>query len=588
MASSSAASTIDGSIDKHGKPANKRLTGGWKSAIFLLVNQGLAALAFFGLAVNMVLYLRRVLQQGNADAANTVSKWTGAVYMFSLVGAFLSDSYWGRYLTCLIFQIIFVLGLVLLSVSSRLFLVKPPGCGDGKLECMPVSTLGQVLFYLSIYLIAIGNGGYQPNLATFGADQFDENDPNERKSKVAFFSYFYVALNLGSLFSNTILVYFEDTGDWDIGFYTAAGSAVAALLLFWARSPVYRRFKPSGNPLTRVAQVIVAASRKWGVAVPRDSSELYEVEGKESAIAGSRKIHHSDKFKFLDKAATITYQDVFADETQDKDPWRLCTVTQVEEVKCVMKMLPIWVCTIIYSVVFTQMASVFVEQGATMSTSFHGFEIPPASMSAFDILSVAFFVFFYQRLLVPVAGRMLGNPRGLTELQRMGVGLIICILAMVAAGVVEVERLKRVVVSGEYSDDRSSSLTILWQIPQYVLIGVSEVFMYVGQLEFFNSQAPDGIKSFGSSLCMASMSLGNFASSILITIVMEVSTKLGGVGWIPENLNKGHLNRWFFLLAGLTAVDFVAYLICAKWYKYIEVDANGGDEDAKEMPVLSV
>lgn len=59
--------------------------------------------------MNLVLYLTRVLQQGNAEAANNVSKWTGTVYIFSLVGAFLSDSYWGRYKTCAIFQAIFVL-----------------------------------------------------------------------------------------------------------------------------------------------------------------------------------------------------------------------------------------------------------------------------------------------------------------------------------------------------------------------------------------------------------------------------------------------------------------------------------------------
>ena len=77
------------------------------------VNQGLATLAFFGVGVNLVLFLTRVLQQNNADAANNVSKWTGTVYIFSLVGAFLSDSYWGRYKTCAVFQAIFVL------VSSR-------------------------------------------------------------------------------------------------------------------------------------------------------------------------------------------------------------------------------------------------------------------------------------------------------------------------------------------------------------------------------------------------------------------------------------------------------------------------------------
>lgn len=73
------------------------------------VNQGLATLAFFGVSVNLVLFLTRVLHQSNEDAANNVSKWTGTVYMFSLIGAFLSDSYWGRYKSCAIFQVIFVL-----------------------------------------------------------------------------------------------------------------------------------------------------------------------------------------------------------------------------------------------------------------------------------------------------------------------------------------------------------------------------------------------------------------------------------------------------------------------------------------------
>jgi hypothetical protein len=46
-----------------------------------------------------------------------------------------------------------------------------------------------------------------------------------------------------------------------------------------------------------------------------------------------------------------------------RDPWKLCTVTQVEEIKSILRLLPIWHCTILYSVVFTQMASMFVVQG---------------------------------------------------------------------------------------------------------------------------------------------------------------------------------------------------------------------------------
>lgn len=567
--------TKDGTVDRFGKPAIKGKSGRWKAAALILVNQGLATLGFFGVGVNLVLFLTRVLQQGNASAANDVSKWTGTVYIFSLVGAFLSDAYWGRYRTCAVFQVIFTVGLVLLSLTSYMFLLKPAGCGDGKLNCEKASTVELIVFYMSIYLIALGNGGYQPNIATFGADQFDEEDRDEGASKVAFFSWFYLALNLGQLFSNTIIGYFENIGNWVLGFWMSAGSAALALIIFLVGTPYYRHFRPGGNPIPRVAQVFVAAFRKWNVRAPSDGDKLYELQNKASAISGSRKIWHSEEFRFLDKAATETEDDITSNHRSN--PWRLCTVTQVEEVKCILRMLPIWLCTIIYSVVFTQMASLFVEQGNQMKTVVGSFNVPPASMSIFDILSVAAWILLYRRLIVPFVYRITNNPKGLTELQRMGGGLILGMLGMIAAGVVEQYRLKFV-----NEPHGPSSLSIFWQTPQYFFIGASEVFMYVGQLEFFNGQAPDGLRSFGSALCMTSISFGNYVSSLLVSIVMDITRRENQPGWIPGNLNRGHMDRFYFLLAALTAVDFVAYVMCARWYRCIVVSRDAEEDDELE------
>ncbi|WOL06290.1 protein NRT1/ PTR FAMILY 7.3-like isoform X1 [Canna indica] len=570
--------TLDGSVDSRGNPAARVRSGGWVAGALVLVNQGLATLAFFGVNVNLVLFLTRVLQQSNADAANNVSKWTGTVYIFSLVGAFLSDSYWGRYKTCAVFQIISVLGLVLLSLSSHLFLIKPSGCGDSQTPCGTHSKFGVGMFYMAIYMVALGYGGYQPNIATFGADQFDEDDATEAKSKVSIFSYFYLALNVGSLFSNTLLSYLEDHGLWALGFWASAASAFVALLLFLCGTPRYRHFKPGGNPLSRICQVVVAASRKWTVRMQPGGDDLYDVDGKDE----SRKMLHTEGFRFLDRAAIVSSDD-FA--VKDRDPWRLCTITQVEEVKCVLRLLPIWLCTILYSVVFTQMASLFVVQGAAMRTGVGAFSVPPSSMSAFDILAVAVFIFLSRRLLQPLVRRLRKSGGGLTELQRMGVGLVIAATAMVAAGTVERFRLKQAAVGSS-----SSALHIMWQVPQYALIGASEVFMYVGQLEFFNGQAPDGLKSFGSALCMTSMSLGNFVSDLLVTAVMKMTASGGGggggrPGWIPENLNEGHLDRFYFLLAALTSADFVVFVACAKWYKSTKLDGKSPEKEVEmNMP----
>lgn len=189
-------------------------------------------------------------------------------------------------------------GLLELSLSSYFLLLKscaPPG--DGKQKCAPPTKLEILIFYLSIYQIALGNGAYQPAATTFGADQFDEEDPEEGPSKMAFFSYFFMANNLGTLFSNTLVAYFEDKGRWVLSFWISSAAAFLALVLFFAATPWYRHFKPGGNPLTRVSQVIVAAVRNWKVRVPPQEEKLYEVDAKHCAINGGRKILHTPDFR---------------------------------------------------------------------------------------------------------------------------------------------------------------------------------------------------------------------------------------------------------------------------------------------------
>jgi len=565
--------TKDGTVNRSGRPAIKCKSGGWKAAGLILVNQVLAIFALYGVWVNLVLFLTRVLRESNAPAANDVSKWIGTLYLFSLVGALLSDSYWGRYKTSVVFQVIFLVGLVLLALSTYLFLLKPAGCGDVNLRCEKASFLKIVLFYISLYTIALGYGGYQPSIVTFGADQFDEEDSIEGISKVAYFSWFYLAFDLGCLFPTTILAYFEDTGNWLLGFWMTTGTAALALIIFAAGTPSYRHFRPEGNPIPRFAQVFVAAIRKWNVRAPSDGDKLYELPSKESAVKGSKKILHSQEFRCLDKAATETEDDITSDELHN--PWRLCGVSQVEEVKCILRMLPIWLCTIIYSAVYTQVTSLFVEQGAAMKTNISGFNIPPAGMTTFTILCIAACIVIYMKALVPCALKITGNPNGFTEFHRMGVGLILAVLSMVAAGVVELYRLR--IVNESHG---LKSLGILWQTPQYSLIGASEAFMYVGQLEFFNGQAPEGLRSFGSALWMTSIAMGNYVSSLIVTIVMDITTRDNKPGWIPEDLNRGHMDRFCFLLGFLTALDFIAYVICARRYRGIarSMDTNEDDQ----------
>lgn len=251
------------------------------------------------------------------------------------------------------------------------------------------------------------------------------------------------------------------------------------------------------------------------------------------------------------------------------NPWKLCTVTQVEELKAIIRLLPIWATGIMFSTVYSQMGSLFVLQGAIMDTRVgnSSFKIPPASLSIFDTLSVIFWVPIYDQIIVPVTRKFTGHKNGLTQLQRMGIGLFMSIFAMISAAVLELVRLG-IVRRHNYYEAEHMPMSIFWQVPQYFIIGCAEVFTFIGQLEFFYEQAPDATRSLCSALSLTTVALGNYLSSLLVTIVTKVSTRNGKLGWIPDNLNYGHLHYFFWLLAILSVLNLGVYLLISKWYTY--------------------
>ncbi|KAL6566285.1 hypothetical protein OROGR_001900 [Orobanche gracilis] len=323
--------------------------------------------------------------------------------------------------------------------------------------------------------------------------------------------------------------------------------------------------KPGGSPITRMCQVLVASCRKWNLAFPSDSTLLYETPDKSSAIEGSRKLLHTDELNCLDRAAIICDTD---NKTGDYyDPWTLCTVTQVEELKILIRMFPIWATGIVFSAVYAQMSTMFVEQGMVMDTSVASFTIPAASLSTFDVISVILWVPIYDKFLVPVARKLTGKERGFSELQRMGIGLCLSVLCMASAAVVEIRRLAIAKELGLVGEAVGVPMSIFWQVPQYFLLGAAEVFTFIGQLEFFYDQSPDAMRSLCSALSLLTNSLGNYLSSFILTLVTSLTTRGGMKGWIPDNLNEGHLDYFFWLLAALSFLNMVIYVFCAKMYK---------------------
>jgi peptide/histidine transporter 3/4 len=99
------------------------------------------------------------------------------------------------------------------------------------------------------------------------------------------------------------------------------------------------------------------------------------------------------------------------------------------------------------------------------------------------------------------------------------------------------------------------------------LVGLSEVFTFIGALEFFYDQSPDAMRSLCSALQLLTTAFGNYLSTFILTMVAYFTTRGGNPGWIPDNLNKGHLDYFFWLLAGLSFLNLVIYAACAGKYK---------------------
>ncbi|PUZ56395.1 hypothetical protein GQ55_5G295200 [Panicum hallii var. hallii] len=491
--------TSDGTVDINKKPALKRSTGNWRACNLILGAEISESLAFSGIQKNLVTYLTSVLHESNVDAATNVSTWLGSCFFTPLAGAFLADTYWGRYWTVVIFISIQAVGMIALTVSAWLPLLMG--------SSFNTSSTRRAAVYLGLYLIAIGSGGIKPCTSALGADQFDGADPAERVNKGSFFNWFFFSINLGSLLSSTALVWVQDNVGWGVGFAIPMALTVFGLAVFVAGRKVYRYKKLEGSPLTRVSQVVVAAVRNHHLKLPKDSSALHEVPSPNEANC---KTAHTCQFRFFDKAAIVARS--LSDEkgaASTVSPWRLCTVSQVEELKMLLRLFPVWASMVLFFAVTSQASSTFIEQGMAMDNRVGPFNVPPASLSIFHTISIIVGIPIYDAVLVPLARRVTGDDRGLSQLRHLGVGLALSVVAMAYAALVEARRLAA-------ASAPTTSMSIVWQAPSFALVGAAEVFTTTGVLEFFYDQSPGGMKSMGTSLAHLAIAAGSYLNSAVL------------------------------------------------------------------------
>ncbi|PON47023.1 Proton-dependent oligopeptide transporter family, partial [Parasponia andersonii] len=415
-----------------------------------------------------------------------------------------------------------------------------------------------ILFFFSLYLVAVAQSGHKPCTQAFGADQFDGQDPEECKGKSSFFNWWNFGIAAGSTLAIFIISYIQDNLNWALGFGLPCTAMVVALVVFLIGTTTYRYSigQNEKGAFVRIGSVFVAAFKNWQRRTPSTIAPN-EVEALEFLPDQS-----SEQCKFLHKALLLP--------NNLKEDDSVCCIADVEEAKAVLRLVPIWGSCLIYGIVFAQSTTFFTKQGATMErTIFSGFEIPAASLQCFIGLTTIIVIPIYDRIFVPIARAFTRKSSGITMLQRIGIGMLFFAFSMVVAALTEMKRLN---IAREYNlVDRPSvivPMSVWWLVPQYLLFGIADVFTLIGLQEFFYDQVPTELRSIGLSLYLSVIGVGSFLSSCLVSIIEKATGGDGRDSWFSNNLNRAHLDYFYWLLAGFSTIGFIAYLHFARSYVY--------------------
>lgn len=513
-----------------------------KPCILLIVVAGMERFAFKGVVSNLVTYLTDVVKMSNSTAAKTVNSWCGLTSMLALLVAPLADSYWYRYSTILASSFLYIIGLLALTSTALVGTWIPED-----------RTSGSSFLFWSLYLISLGLGGYNPSLQAFGADQLeteedlpctkDEKNPD---SKSLFFQWWYFGICSGSLLGVTVMSYIQDTSGWGIGFAIPTIVMIASIAFFscGSRFYTYRQDRDvNWKTLETIVQAIKAITSKMmncGINLPANkSSHVIELELQEKPLCR---------------------------DTKDLAENHKSGIYLPESIKVVLRLFPIWTMLLMFAVIFQQPATFFTKQGMTMKRNIgRNLLIPPAMLQSAITVSIIVLMPLYDKVLIPFTRLITRKEKGINVMQRMGIGMVLSIIAMVIAALVEKKRLS--ISSKLESQSETVPLSIFWLLPQYIILGIADIFTVVGMQEFFYGEVPIRMRTMGIALYSSVFGVGSFMSAFLIWLI-EIFTSSGGrQGWFSDDMREARLDKYYWLLALSSTFSLLLYMLLCKYYK---------------------
>ncbi|KAK6140856.1 hypothetical protein DH2020_025388 [Rehmannia glutinosa] len=543
---------------------------------FCTANEAFEKMATYGLMPNMILYLMKQYNMEMTTASNVLFFWSATTNFMPLVGAIIADSYLDRFYTIGIGSVICLMGMILLWLTTIIPQARPPPC-DPSIDICSSATIFQFTFLCaSLGLISIGAGGIRSSSLAFGANQLENGDFQRKPGvKESYFSWYYASYTFSLLIALTCVVYIQDKMGWGVGFAVPAVLMLFSAVSFYLASPFYIKVKSKTSLVTGLAQVVVASYRNRHLKLSDDAHTVYHYK------SGSVLVFPSRKLRFLNKACIVKDpQKDLSPDGRATNPWSLCTVDQVEELKSLLKVVPIWSTGMIMSVNISQKSFPVLQASSVDRRITPNLTIPAASFNTFTVISVITWITLYDRVFLPLASRVMKRPAHISTQTRMGIGIFLSFLAMLVTSFVE--SIRRGLASKEgYIDypQATVQMSALWLVPQYCLTGFAEASNSIAQIEFYFTEFPRSMSSLASTLQDIGMSLANFVASLILNSVDRISKEGGHESWISSNINKGHYDYYYLVLAGLSMANLIYFIVCSKAYGPLREERNLAEEE---------
>ena len=272
------------------------------------------------------------------------------------------------------------------------------------------------------------------------------------------------------------------------------------------------------------------------------------------------------EYRWLDKAAITEGTPSISNQEDQKNRGRLCTVEQVTDVKRLLTLIPLWTTFIAYGVVKATGNTFFIKQSSNMDVHIGKVKVP--LMSFFVVKScISSITQCLLKWMFKVARRQ--N----VELVGIGVGMVCTVLCCITAWRVEVHRLNLIEKEGIDPRDPNQiiSMSVLWLLPQFALLGLMEGFANIGLEKFMCNHVSKSMKSCGKLLKDCVIGFGNFFSIPCVLLFKS---------WFKDTINTSHLDRYYLALA-ILGFMFLCLYVCVL-STYARMEALLEDEESYE------